>query len=45
MKRALFALLLTAATCSAADDAIMRAMRDELARSMKGLGTNVAIGD
>jgi hypothetical protein len=37
MKRALSAFLLTAAASFAADDVVMRAMRDELARSMKKL--------
>ena len=37
MKRALIAVLFCAAACPAADDAVMRAMRDELARSMKKL--------
>src|SRR5215467_11077849 len=37
MKRALSAFLLTAAASFAADDIVMRAMRDELARSMKKL--------
>src|SRR5215467_9317651 len=37
MKRALSAFLLAASSSFAADDAVMRAMRDELARSMKKL--------
>src|SRR5215467_1933343 len=37
MKRALSAFLLTAATSFAADDVVMRSMRDEVARSMKKL--------
>jgi len=37
MKRALSAFLLAAATSFAADDVVMRSMRDEVARSMKKL--------